>query len=893
MELPDRSMAAGCRVLKPSPRFFLRCLAHVALLSAVLLPVGRLARAADAAKSFDVPTGEALTSLRQFSTQSREQLFYLADAVKGVTTFGIKGVFTSEEALARMLKGTGLVAKRDEKTGAFTISRSHDPNANRAALTANRDRPNRNQTTPANTHNMDNHPHPPAATRLFNLLTAFLAGSVAVAGQTDATSDRVAKEKEEALVMSPFSVSTKSDRGYITANTLSGIGIDTPIMKLPQTIQVANQELIQDLALGSGDLLKAIEMASGSIVRRSHNNGDDQFMWGFRLNFSLRDGVPVGFTNPMGQLYDIDRIEAIKGPAAALFGQASFVGGLLNYVPRAPSRTPKYFAEASIGSLGHHSGALHAAGPITKALRYRADIGATEKDGRRLFTFYKDKFVGGALEYDVADATTINIEGHSHHADRRNTTTVLEQTRIDGRFAQPSLALGERTVNAPSDNYGTDRYTFTTKLKTIVPGGIASQTFVNWTEILSDMNRTQAGANGAFDIPGQLVGRLALRFYVNEHNWYFQQNFSKDVKTGLVTHKLGLNADTRFRDHFETVNFFGIDPLIPGFSLVSPDYSRPLFRPANATGTADSITKERTRLSGASVQDVASLWNDRVNVLYSIRYSDMYQTTGIPIAGFQASTPPQTVAKGDTTTRRYGITVTPLKDVMVYYNRGQAFVFNSGLDYLDHPLVPSLATNGEFGVKTNFFDGALTVTVARFDIEVSNVRVVFTQGPNDPLPGSSGIKQDGSQFNKGWDVTLNGHKRFDAGVSNLILTYYSGDIRDERGLKPGHAVNNTSSAWGTFQFSQAPLKGFKLGLGANFIGERVGPTLSAAAGALPTRIRSWTNYRAMVGYSWKHLTLQVNGDNLADKREIDGFESGFWITTDPGRVYRFSATYTF
>ena len=58
-----------------------------------------------------------------------------------------------------------------------------------------------------------------------------------------------------------------------------------------------------------GEMGKAIEMASGSIVRRSHNNGDDQFMWGFRLNFSLRDGVPVGFTNPMGQLYDIDRID--------------------------------------------------------------------------------------------------------------------------------------------------------------------------------------------------------------------------------------------------------------------------------------------------------------------------------------------------------------------------------------------------------------------------------------------------------------------------------------------------------------------------------------------------------------------------------------------------------
>ena|GEM_PF-4424689 len=90
---------------------------------------------AEAAKIFDVPAKDILTSLRQFSAQSGEQLLYSADAISGVLTAAIKGTFTSQTALDRMLRGTGLIAIRDRKTRAFTIS-CNDPEAHRAAQLA-------------------------------------------------------------------------------------------------------------------------------------------------------------------------------------------------------------------------------------------------------------------------------------------------------------------------------------------------------------------------------------------------------------------------------------------------------------------------------------------------------------------------------------------------------------------------------------------------------------------------------------------------------------------------------------------------------------------------------------------------------------------------------------
>ena len=244
----------------------------------------------------------------------------------------------------------------------------------------------------------------PAIMRVFSALVAFATVSISGNAQTTEKTDKKLKTTpvetkvaDEAIELSPFMVSTAQDKGYQAANTLSGFGYDTPISKLPQTLQVANEQLLQDLGLGSNDLISAMEVASSSVVRRSFNNGDDQFMWGFRLAQSIRDGVPIGVSNPTGVMYDIERIEAIKGPAAALFGQASAVGGLLNYVPRRPSRTPKYRAELSYGSYDAKTAAIHAAGPITDKFRYRLDLGASDKSGRRKFTFYKDRFYGHGL----------------------------------------------------------------------------------------------------------------------------------------------------------------------------------------------------------------------------------------------------------------------------------------------------------------------------------------------------------------------------------------------------------------------------------------------------------------------------------------------------------------
>ncbi len=86
-----------------------------------------LAATASAASSlpvaFNLPAGDAHGVLRQFATQSGEQLLYAPEDVAGERTTAVQGNYTPHDALNRILSGTQLAAARDEKTGALAVRR--------------------------------------------------------------------------------------------------------------------------------------------------------------------------------------------------------------------------------------------------------------------------------------------------------------------------------------------------------------------------------------------------------------------------------------------------------------------------------------------------------------------------------------------------------------------------------------------------------------------------------------------------------------------------------------------------------------------------------------------------------------------------------------------------
>jgi iron complex outermembrane receptor protein len=68
--------------------------------------------AAASASNFNIPAGDLGTALENYMKQSGIALMYPEDEVSGIRTKGVSGSLSPEDALSRLLKGTGLAAQR-------------------------------------------------------------------------------------------------------------------------------------------------------------------------------------------------------------------------------------------------------------------------------------------------------------------------------------------------------------------------------------------------------------------------------------------------------------------------------------------------------------------------------------------------------------------------------------------------------------------------------------------------------------------------------------------------------------------------------------------------------------------------------------------------------------
>ena len=84
-------------------------------LLALLLPTAALAAPTD----FNVPAQAADAALLAFSQQSREEVFFSLDDLRGRQAQAVAGRLEPEEALQRLLAGTGFTGTRNQ------IGRAH------------------------------------------------------------------------------------------------------------------------------------------------------------------------------------------------------------------------------------------------------------------------------------------------------------------------------------------------------------------------------------------------------------------------------------------------------------------------------------------------------------------------------------------------------------------------------------------------------------------------------------------------------------------------------------------------------------------------------------------------------------------------------------------------
>jgi len=140
--------------------------------------------------------------------------------------------------------------------------------------------------------------------------------------------------KEDAVKLSVFEVSEGTYEGYRSTQTLSGTNTLSSLRDTPNSISVANRELIDDLMATTVHELSMYtitgEVGTGTEATGTEIGGGGFIMRGIAAGPQLVNGVrwwvPV-------DTFNIDRVEILRGPTAFLYGGGA-AGGTINQVTK-------------------------------------------------------------------------------------------------------------------------------------------------------------------------------------------------------------------------------------------------------------------------------------------------------------------------------------------------------------------------------------------------------------------------------------------------------------------------------------------------------------------------------------------------------------------------------
>ncbi|MBL9189711.1 MAG: TonB-dependent receptor [Opitutaceae bacterium] len=186
-------------------------------------------------------------------------------------------------------------------------------------------------------------------------------------------------------------MSSPRDHGYRVGAAITGTGTAGLIKDTPLNISIVAQEMITDQA---GNQLIDVLRAASSVALQVK----DEFMILIRgyTGPQFVNGLPAGSGLT---LYDVDRIEVVKGPNA-VFAGISNPGGTVNLIKQKPSFTSRHSLDVSYGSFDHKRAVFRTSGPLLPdRLAYSFVYGRTDEGSEIDYVFTDETFYSGGLTW--------------------------------------------------------------------------------------------------------------------------------------------------------------------------------------------------------------------------------------------------------------------------------------------------------------------------------------------------------------------------------------------------------------------------------------------------------------------------------------------------------------
>jgi iron complex outermembrane receptor protein len=201
-------------------------------------------------------------------------------------------------------------------------------------------------------------------------------------------------------------------RDYRVTATEAATKTDTPLIRVPQSVQVIPDQIIADQRpLILSDALRNVSGVS------SLRNSAEVFRSFNVRGFSLLDVSVDGLRNTYGldaqpdAVANIDRLEVLKGPAAALYGRSG-LGGTVNVMTKSPQRARQASIALSTGSWGLIEPTIDVTGAANDSgsIRARAIVDYENRDTPIDHVSVERLQVAPSMEWDVTSRTMLQVK---------------------------------------------------------------------------------------------------------------------------------------------------------------------------------------------------------------------------------------------------------------------------------------------------------------------------------------------------------------------------------------------------------------------------------------------------------------------------------------------------
>ncbi len=561
------------------------------------------------------------------------------------------------------------------------------------------------------------------------------------------------------------------------------------------------------------------------------------------------------------ELWNVERVEVLKGPASILYGQGS-LGGTVQLVSKRPRSEWHADALLSVGMFGNYEAALDFGGPLAedKSISFRVPLLHREHDS---FTNHIDpsrrEFIAPSLTWKIAPDTTLTFQTQ-YLAERTRTAFPLpaEGTVLpnpNGRIDR------ELNVGEPDDQ------NFTAGQRGMA-GWLLDHRFSPSVTLHQGFRfmKENIRFHGIYpyDFDQVELFRYAVIGHYQIESLTTDTHLQVDFSTGPVRHKLLAGVDYYWSGYHERYDYGDVANL----NVFNPVYGNDV-----TNIVPGGQNSNRWWSLGFYVQDQLKP-TEHLTVLIGGRF-DLANAEHV-----DQMTGERTKQDDDAFSPRIGATYEFLSGVVAYSGYSESFLPQGWWNKTVSGEVPKPETGREIeaGFKTELWDGRLTSTLAVFQLTRRNVATGDPTNPGFVLV-SGEQRSRGGELDATWKIVPGWELTVATGYTKVEVTKDEDfPVGDRLQMVPDWAFNG----WMSYRIQEGALQGLGFGIGGRYLTDQ--------AGDLPNtfELPAYGVMDAAIYFERGRFRSQINLSNVLDTKYFGGSYDRLYVL--PGEPFSASVT---